>query len=476
MSFSVPVLRALPLAAVLALAPCPGTAPAEAPEDPAVAPARVRVPAAREPASDTPAAPPREAHPPVRAAEAPALVRVAPPLISPLTPRVAATLRAIAERAPRRDDVYAVMGGSSSVSRAFMSCFAGEEWDLAGYAEELGPTVAFFGDGNAAGQSPYRRGRSSQAARVGWSLRNVLAGRPSRILREVRAISPRYALVLFGGNDVEGRNPRVWGERLETTLRQLTAAGVIPIVGATLPRLDVDFMDAWAQRYNVVSRGIAHAWGVPYVDYYEAVGRLPGRGLARDGVHPNVYVVDGRGRGCILSDAGLRHGHNVRNLLTLRSLEAVRRVVAGAPASAAEAPPLTGSGSADDPLRLRMLPFATRWASEDFGEGTLDEYACAGAESAPGPERVFQLRLDEPARLVAHVYATRGVEASLRVLGAEADPAGCRLAGDELEPTLAAGEHTLVLEVRPDARARPGGSATLVLDVAPPRAPRRGQE
>ncbi|MEM1418213.1 MAG: GDSL-type esterase/lipase family protein, partial [Myxococcota bacterium] len=343
-------MRTLPLftGLVLAIAPCPGTAPAEAPaparsagaEERAEAPARTEE--AR--ASETPA--PAEATPATPEAPAPLpdapLVRVEPPQLSPMTPRVAATIRAVAERAERRDDVFAVMGGSSSVSRAFMACFAGDEWDLAGFADELGATVAFFRGGNAGGTSPYSRGRSSEAARVGWSLRNVLGGTPTRIQREVRAISPRYALLLFGGNDVEGRNPRVWGRRLETAIGQLVSAGVVPIVGATLPRNDVDFMDAWAQRYNVVSRGIAEAWGVPYVDYYDAVHRLRGRGLARDGVHPNVLRDGRRGRGCVLSDEGLRFGHNVRNLLTLRALEAAREVVAGEPAPVAEVPPPAG--------------------------------------------------------------------------------------------------------------------------------------
>ncbi|MEM1416144.1 MAG: hypothetical protein AAGH15_14650 [Myxococcota bacterium] len=61
----------------------------------------------------------------------------------------------------------------------------------------------------------------------------------------------------------------------------------------------------------------------------------------------------------------------------------------------------------------------------------------------------------------------------MAVLGEDLEPAGCIAAGDEIERTFPAGVHHLVVEARPDPRERTGGGATLVIDLAPPPAPRR---
>ncbi|MBK7152053.1 MAG: hypothetical protein IPH72_09890, partial [Sandaracinaceae bacterium] len=49
--------------------------------------------------------------------------------------------------------------------------------------------------------------RTSEAAGVGWSLRQGMTGRPSRVQREIRTLRPRFALAFFGGNGVPGREP-----------------------------------------------------------------------------------------------------------------------------------------------------------------------------------------------------------------------------------------------------------------------------
>lgn len=387
----------------------------------------------------------------------PALTWVAPAIHSALTPAMVARLRALREGREHRDDVFIKLGGSSVESRAFLHCFAydGDNLDLADH-DELVETLEFFRRGNAAGSNPF--GRESTAAQVGWSLRQGLAGRPSRALQEARATDARFALVFFGGNDVQARRPRSFAERLERMLDQLLDRGLIPIVGATSPRGDDPEMDGWAKRYNRISRAVAQAWQVPYLDFYVAQDALPGRGLAGDGVHPNTLLEGGRGRACVMSEEGLQHGSNQRNLRTLELLDRLRRtVVAGEGAPDPEPREMAGEGTAEAPLHLTRVPFGERFVPSEGS--ALTAYGCEGAEPSGGAERVYRIRVEEETRLEVNVFADEGARTFL--LGAEADPMACAARGEEdLEVTLQRGVHHLVVELSPEQEK----SVTVVID------------
>ncbi|MDH5491109.1 MAG: SGNH/GDSL hydrolase family protein [Myxococcales bacterium] len=418
-----------------------------------------RLETASEAASPSRSAPSASAAPSVAPAPAPEpepapladpiLESVPVPRHSILPPSIAAGLREISSRAPRRrPDVFAKMGGSSVVSRGFLYCFNGEAVELDG-RESLRPTIEFFRGGNAAGRSPFTR--DSMAAHVGWSLRHGLTGRPPRVVQEVDAIGARYAFVLFGGNDVQARNDLAYAERLLKVVDALIARGVIPILGATLPRNDAPVMDAWARRYNRWSWAIAQIRGIPYVDYYQAFQDLPGRGLARDGVHPNILLDGRRGDPCVFTEEGLNWGHNVRNLLSIESLDRIRQVVVeGVEGLDAEPAPLRGAGTLADPVRLARIPYAEEGRSEGLGDSEIASYSCPGNGRAPGPERVLRLVVDRPMRIRASVLGRRRGGSNgprIYLLGAEADPRRCVEASSrDIVKTLQPGIWHLVIE------------------------------
>lgn len=369
-------------------------------------------------------------------------------ILSSLTPAQVEHLRAIAGQSEGGERVFAKLGGSSVVSRAFLHCFDSDRnLDLGEYEESLRPTVDFFREGRAPRRSPFAR--TSVAAAVGWSLRQGLAGRPSRILREVREIRPGYALVLFGGNDVQGRDEITFGERLDQVVEQLVGRNVIPILGAVLPRHDEREMDAWATRYNRMSRAVADAWGIPYIDYHRAVRDLPNAGLARDGVHPNVFIDGRRGRPCMLAGDGLRHGQNQRNLRTLQMLDLMRRhVVEGEPVETEDAPALAGEGTREAPLRLRSVPFAERRVASELAPEELP--AC----EVGGRARFYRIRSEAPLALEVRVVGRRGAAPRAVVLDGESD--GSCVARDErgvLAAELAAGVHRVAVVLDEDADA-----------------------
>jgi hypothetical protein len=168
--------------------------------------------------------------------------------------------------------------------------------------------------------------RESQAAGVSWNLRYVLGGRPANFRHELELTQARWALILFGGNDAQNQNERVYVKRLVYLVEELAAMGVVPILGAALPRRN-SYKDRWISRFNAITEAVAKHWSLPYIDYHAALSALPRKGLARDGVHPNVLGQGGLNAACQLTDKGLRYGNNLRNLLTLEMLDAARKAV-----------------------------------------------------------------------------------------------------------------------------------------------------
>ena len=305
----------------------------------------------------------------------------------------------------------------------------------------LGSTVEFFRSGNAGGRSPFRR--ESLAADVGWSARHVLLGEPSPLLQEVRAINPRYAFVLAGGNDVEGREPRRYANRLLRIIDQLLVRGVIPIVGSILPRRDSLSADRWVARYNVISRAIADGRRVPYIDFYRALSALPRRGLAGDGVHPNVLVVDGATRPCHLTGEGLRHGHNQRNLLAIQALDRLHRVLDLGDSVLRNDE--QASATWDEPYPIKVLPFGRLADTRRFSTSRQDSYDCDPEADESGPEHVYQLQLVRPRRLRFWANGPSGADVDVHILSA--DDRRCVARDDELlTRTLAPGNWWVVVD------------------------------
>lgn len=386
-----------------------------------------------------------------------------PRVHSRLTPEVVANLREIVAAGNRSEDVFAKMGGSSIESRAFLHCLAHDRNVELGGRTELVETLEFFRNGDIAGsRSSFDRG--SIAARKGWSVRHGLTGRPSRVVQEIRETSARYALVFFGGNDVQARDPMRFGERLEQLIDSVLPRGVIPVLGATTPRGDDADMDVWARKYNRVSRGIAQARGFPYVDFYLALQELPNRGLAGDGVHSNVYRDERRHRACVFTEDGLQSGMNMRNLRTLESLHRLRQAMAGEAPDPERDEPTFGEGNAELPLRIASLPHGEHHGSVTELTSSIASYACGEEEPVerPGPDRVYRVRVDEPMTIWAAALARR---ASVAVYLLD-DQLGCVSGGeDEVEVELEPGVHHIAVEVSPD---RDDATLTVLFDTDVP--------
>ena len=262
--------------------------------------------------------------------------RAEPP---PLSKAVAAHVREIHAGHPDlRDDAFSKMGGSSVESTAFLHCFATPYVDL-GEHGALAATLDYF---HAGPRSSFDR--NSKAAGVSWNLRYVLGGRPANFREELGATRAGWALILFGSNDAQNENERIYLHRLVYLVEELEQMGVVPILGAATPRRSSS-KDRWIQRFNAITEAVAEHWSLPFIDYYSALSALPRKGLAGDGVHPNVLSPGGLRTACQLTGKGLRFGNNVRNLLTLQMLDQLRQIIEAEPDADADAGAGTDAGA-----------------------------------------------------------------------------------------------------------------------------------
>jgi len=301
--------------------------------------------------------------------------RAEPP---PLSKAVAAHIREIHAAHPDlRDDAFSKMGGSSVESTAFLHCFATPYVDLGEHCE-LAATLDYF---HAGPRSSFDR--NSKAAGVSWNLRYVLGGRPANFREELGATRARWALILFGSNDAQNENERIYLHRLVYLVEELEQMGVVPILGAATPRRSSS-KDRWIQRFNSITEAVAEHWSLPFIDYYSAMSALPRKGLAGDGVHPNVLSPGGLRAACQLTEKGLRYGNNVRNLLTLQMLDKLRQIIEVEPDADGGAGADAGAGT-DAGADAGTVPDAATvsGAATDAGTATVPDAGTNAVTDAP---------------------------------------------------------------------------------------------
>ncbi len=340
---------------------------------------------------------------------------------SPITPALVARLQSIAASSVHQNDVFAKVGDSITATSDFVVCFNGGAVDLGSHGQ-LSTTIAYYLGGNAAGGSPFER--TSIAAVGGTMARDVLAGSPSALDRELAAVDPRLAIVLFGTNEVRyGRSVDDFGEHLWNVVDEALVKGVIPLM-STIPPMNNDLAaDARIPTFNRVVRAIAQGRGVPFVDLHRELVPLPNRGLAADRLHPSTAP----GGGCVLTDAGLQFGYNVRNLITLEALARVLGALGGG-ASDPSAMLRVGTGTAADPI-VATLPLVDLGDTRT-GDSTLVTYACGGPAQT-GREVIYQLELQAATTIEASVVDRGLVDVDLQILDGSASAQSCVARGDK---------------------------------------------
>jgi hypothetical protein len=167
----------------------------------------------------------------------------------------------------------------------------------------------------------------------------------------------------------------------------------------------------------------------------------------------------------MLTEDGLQHGYNVRNLIALQVLDrAVAVLVDDVPElDPAEAPP-PGDGTVDLPYPVFALPFADHRDTTD-ADATIDAYPGCSDVDESGPELWYRLELDSATAIRAMVLDLEGVDVDLHLLDAGGDPEGCLARGDRVvEGTLEAGTYHVVVDTWSSGRPLPGEFLLVVVE------------
>ncbi len=389
---------------------------------------------------------------------------------SPVTASVVARLAQIASKDPgRRSDLFAKVGDSQTVNPGFMQCFTRSDVDYGGRAAPLGAppttladTVKFLLGPDNGAQS---FARTSLAAKVGASASFALDG---PLVQEVDATRARYAVVMYGTNDIQGAPTGglfTYARNMMAIVDALVARGVVPILSSPPPRpfRAVDSAafgpggaDPWVPRYSAVVRAIAEGRQIPFVDLERELREIPKFGIGSDDLH---LVASPEGA-CKLNARGLTFGFNVRNLVTLEALHRAHAALGRGIAADGEAPRLGGKGTSASPFVVASLPFTNLQSTSQPGVASgASSYGCG--RDASGPELVYELKLTARKKLRATALPLGKADVDIYLLDSRGACVG--YADRELVRDVDPGTYRLIVDTPKLGGAIPSGEYLLTL-------------
>lgn len=383
---------------------------------------------------------------------------------SPITAFVAEQMRAIAAEpagADKDPQVFAKIGGNTTASPNYMSCFALDATIQDLPAEPtLATTIAHFRAVDLGGVTAFNR--ASLAAAPNLDSDGLISGMPPPVEAEVAAIKPGFAQLLIGTHDLEQNQPgQLWkfADQVLDVVDGLMAAGVVPIVSTIPQRTDLPPKDLFVPRYNAVLRAVAQGRQIPLVDLNLALAGLPMAGVVEGG-ELSVYNSAMVDRPCHFNEVARMYGYNVRNLDDLRALDRARQIVVeGVPELDPAGPRLQGTGTMSDPIRVPSLPFVDLRSTADSTSDVIDSYAgvCDGSKDESGPEVFYRLDVTAQIEVRVMVFDRAKVDVDVHVLNAPSAE-GCLKRNDrEITGPLPPG--TYYIAVDSFAGDVPGGAA-----------------
>lgn len=397
---------------------------------------------------------------------------------SPINAEIRARLQAVAaSNGSLRGDVFMKIGDSITAGTGLLGDFGTGNIDGTGYSWEtniifasrpdLKSLVLFFRGGKIpAGGTESCLERASLSAQVGQAAGWATQGSPSPLQQEYAVAQPRYAVIMYGSNDIGWWLGGPYGHVYQLTNYQVgmlkivdecLARGVIPIL-TTMPPQESYLPQV--PYFTAMVRSIAQGRRIPLIDYNRAmmaIGPDFNYGLSDDGVHP---IAENYNTSAWLDATSLHYGRNLRNLLTLDALARLKAlIVDGAAAPDAIVSRLPGAGTTTDPFRIPRLPFAEFRNTHDSTSASLNGYA-GSSVAMPGPEYIYRLVVQSPSRLRLLALDKGANALRLHLLDSTGTPAGC-LANDDamILRDFAPGTYHIVV----DSRTATGGEYSLVV-------------
>ncbi|HEY3341026.1 MAG TPA: LysM peptidoglycan-binding domain-containing protein, partial [Anaerolineae bacterium] len=223
-----------------------------------------------------------------------------------------------------RTNIFAVVGDSNSASSLYLEPFDTGNYTLGtfGYLED---TIQFF-------KGSFRF--TTVAAVVGFDTLRMMDpahADPARCLPaetplacEYRRKRPAVALILLGTNDTG--NWQNFEANFRPIIEYTISKGIVPILTTKGDDLEHTRYNGPSGAINAVITKLSREYGVPLLDLYPVVAKLPANGFGTDGFH---YNVPPDAQTANFTGTHLNYGYTIRNLTSLQALDAVRRLVIG---------------------------------------------------------------------------------------------------------------------------------------------------
>lgn len=200
------------------------------------------------------------------------------------------------------------------------------DYDLGEYAA-LQSVIDHFIDGDLNSFA-----RKSQAAAGGFNASSILDSlwanpefcEPGEtpLGCEMRAMQPGIALIMFGTNDVFYLAEEQFDFFLRSIVVETMRNGALPVL-STFPHRP-EFPEK-SVLYNQIVVQIALDYDLPLINLWLALEELPNQGVDPDETTHLTTPADGAV--CYFIGGNMQAGFNVRNLLTLQTLEAILQAV-----------------------------------------------------------------------------------------------------------------------------------------------------
>lgn len=233
---------------------------------------------------------------------------------------VRANVRAIFEAGQtqgRNAQAFSRLGDSTIENPQFLSRFDGGPYNLGPYAYLQGMIDNYRGSFGRQGVGVRRGLHTWNVFDPMWADAAV-CGRGEHMLDcELRVHNPSVLLIKLGSNDVGV--PDTTTRSLRQIVEYCIERGIVPILSTKADR-----HEGPDNTNNIIVRQIATEYHVPLWDFDLLAGTLPGRGMARDGVHLTTFYA----HDWSLPDA-YRSGYGLSNLTALMALDQVWRAAQG---------------------------------------------------------------------------------------------------------------------------------------------------
>jgi uncharacterized protein YraI len=242
------------------------------------------------------------------------------------------------QQAGMRADVFSKIGDCQTADLSFMLPLGDNEYDLGPYGA-LQSTIDYFSATSPRAGVPNSFVNASLSAvpyftAAGvldptWATPDYCQPGESPLACEYRVVRPGIAIIMLGTMDVTVYGPETFDANMRRVVNETISRGIVPVL-TTFPSHPDRFWEQSLQ-FNAIILDIAQDENIPVINFWLASRALPNYGLKDDNLHLSgkgerrLSVHGPNDRWIAFNGEEQVWGHTLRNLVTLQTLDMIRR-------------------------------------------------------------------------------------------------------------------------------------------------------